>query len=274
LAKKTKTTQRTKTLNQWLQGLDSAPKKLLRPVKSTLLRSLWRASAEDRQDLMWWWRVGKEINALFEDDLHYSASLMELLADALQPDRNEEQKGPVTLLYQIRKFAQVYSTEKQVRRLAEHCATGDISLQHVRFLLTVDSTRNSKTRDAFLKECLAKKWPANALYRRIQDDKRAFIRFGGRRPQVRTTTNPALAARDIAVRAEAWEASLEAYFGGDTALFQSIPASRQNQELVRELKAALEGLEKVGEWTQKGRNTLKPMVIAMERSTRKANRAR
>jgi hypothetical protein len=220
---------------------------------------------------MWWWRVGKEINALFEEESRYSASLMELLADALQPDRKKEQKGPVTLIYQIRKFAQTYPTQSQAQRLAKHCAAGRMTLQHVRFLLTVDPERNSKTRGAFLKECLAQRWPANELYRRIQDDKRAFIRFGGRRPQVRTTTNPALAARDIAVRARAWEASLEAYFGDDNGPFQDIDLN--DQELVRELTAAIMGLGKVAKLAQKGTKILRLKTNPEEPSTRKASRS-
>lgn len=232
-------------------------RKALQPRLDELLR-LYREPRTT--DLGWWHAVGVCVNDLLPSDRREYGLSIESIADKLKPGRDRNTKKLTVFLYRFRDFAMKFR-KTDVRKLEARIRAGQISADHVTYLLSVNRS-NSKTRQTFLDEAAKNGWSANRLRRAIQDDKRQGLsKCGGRRPQPRTTTNPAIAARDIVVQARRWSTCHDQYFG-NSGLLKKLPKSN-SPLLLRELEAALAGLREVAKQAAEARNILKPIVEKM-----------
>lgn len=213
--------------------------KALKPRLDELLR-LYRKPRT--RDIGWWHAVGVCLNDLVPSDCRKYGLSIESIADKLKPGRDRNTKKLTVFLYRFRDFAVKYR-KSDVRKLEAKIQAGEISADHVTYLLSVNQS-NSKTRQTFLDEAVKHVWSANRLRRAIQDDKlEGLTKCGGRRPKPRTTINPAIAARDIVVQARRWTTCHKEYFANDGLL---IAISKPNSsQLLRELEAALDGLRTV-----------------------------
>ena len=125
-------------------------------------------------------------------------------------------------------------------------------------LLTLEKS-SRKARAKLLAECVANGWSTNELKRRIQGKKKHLSSFGGRKSHARTTSNPALAARDIIVRAMGWAECFKSYFeipDGPLAKSPDDPSDR----LRAELEKALEVLPQVARQAKEAQKLLEPIV--------------
>lgn len=198
-----------RTFDEWHAQLPKKEQETLKPYRDKLLRLYGKQSTTD---IGWWHAMGVCLDRLLPGCRNRDgASFIELIADKLEPGRNRETKRLTVMLYRCRSFATKYGAA-EVRDLKAKIAAGQITTDHVTYLLSVNKS-NSKTRDSLLSDAVENRWSANQLRRAIQDDRQALSKCGGRRPEPRTTTNPAIAARDIIVQARRWSACHTEYFG-------------------------------------------------------------
>jgi len=236
------------------------------------LRDLFETAQKD--DLLWWHRAGLcVLNLSPPDDQRYKQRFMEWLADQLDPGRDPARKSIVTFLYQLRELTRKLD-QTEVDALAARIKGGELSIQHVANLLTVDEKLNTKTRARFLRECLKHGWSSNELLRQIRANKQGIASRGGRRAQVRPAASPAAAAQDIVVLANRWKAR-EPYFA-DQGPLAAIPScksragmsqaqrERKQRQLIQqalpEMEKALKQLQEVLQLARTGKSTLQRTI--------------
>ena len=180
---------------------------------------------------------------------------MELIADVLEPGRDPSQKSTVTRLYVYRSFAE-RCDKGEARALAKMVNRGELTAQHVAYLLTVEPGSNSKTRAQLLAACLKNGWGANELRRQIQSNKRHGPgSAGGRRFKARPTTNAAVAAREVIRATDILIDMLNTYFSHKGAPLQKLP--KTPGDLSRDLTKLEEGLSKVLELAADAKGVLR-----------------
>jgi len=242
-------------------------RKALQPRLDELLR-LYRKPRT--RDLGWWYAVGVCVKDLLPSDRRGYGLSIESIADKLKPGRDRNTKRLTVFLYRFRDFA-VKFHKADVRKLEAKIRAGQITADHITYLLSVNDA-NSKARQEFLDEAVKNGWSANELRRAIQDDKlEGLTKCGGRRPRPRTTTNPAIAARDIVVQARRWNTCHDQYFANDGLLI-AIPKP-YGPQLLRELEAALDGLRTVAKQAAEARKVLKPIVEKIQTAVAAAVKA-
>lgn len=253
----TDTVPARKIFDEWIK---SQPKSRHAQLERSRDRLLLLFRTPRRNDLIWWYDIGVCVLKIFPpEDKHYGDRFMELLANLVKPERDPAKKTIVTELYQCREFARKCDRE-EARQLAAKVRQKVISRQHVAYLITVDEEDNTKTRDTFLDECVWYGWSTHELQREIQDDRRpGLTRFGGRRPRARTTSNPAIAARDIVVQARAWIARHDQYFGAPDSPLRKLRRPYTDTHL-KQLEAALEMLGEVAKLSVKAHKMLESLL--------------
>ena len=250
------TTPQYGTFDDWLEQQPQQERGKLCRLRDELVRLFGNPR---RSDIRWWRAVGTCVVKLFPAaDKRRGQGFMEVLGDVAQPRRDRSQKSIITFLYWARELAQKLSRE-EVADLGKKVRAQQITMTHVINLLSIDDTNNTQSRAQFLRACLREKWSANRLKREIQGDRRHLTSFGGRRSTVRTSTNPAVAAREMIVRSESWAACCRQYF-----LVKGAPLAKRRQRcsprLARELVRALQEVTELADLARKARGILRQIV--------------
>lgn len=256
-------------LERWLE--QQAPKQVpvLRRARDRLA-SLFRDP--QRCDVAWWYAVGQCVLTLFPpSDQRRGRGFMEMLGDVAEPGRDRSRKSVISFLYWARELA-VKLGRAEVADLGRKVTTGTITVTHVLNLLAVDEKNNTHSRSWFLRECVKRQWGANQLKREIQGDKRSFASYGGRHAIVRTTTSPAVAARETVVRSTAWAACCRRHFL-DRGAPLARPCRGSDPQLSRELVQALQAVSEVAALATQAKRVLKRVVSRMPAGGTPANRA-
>ncbi|MBT6155339.1 MAG: hypothetical protein HOH82_11805 [Planctomycetaceae bacterium] len=148
-----------------------------------------------RHDLLWYHRVGQEVNRLYPaDDRGYGESHMPTLAEALGKSASY-----ADTLWKSRLFWNEYE-RSEVRSLCKAEAAGGFVLtwSHMQSLLSLDD----EDRPRFQEDCLNAEWPCKELHRRIKESREPQGQ-GGRRFQKPKDVETAL--RQLINESRTWD---------------------------------------------------------------------
>ena len=240
------------------------PKPIRLPLKKqkTFQRLQELLQQPGRQDLLWYHRVGEQVNRLYPaDDRGYGDSHMPTLAKALgKPESYAD------TLWKTRLFWNEYE-RSEVKSLCKPETKGGfvLSWSHMLHLLSLDEDRLE-----FQKDCLNAEWPCKELHRRIKEQ-REPQGHGGRR--FRKPKDVKTALRQLIQESQMWHRRYrEVWFSTDEPAIQFETGKYKSQEVAKLAAEAVELLETIQFDIKKGLLCLKALKTTPKKTKRRARK--
>ena len=252
MAKKKRSASQAFGINAWIRKQPTELQPELRNARDEL-KELFRTP--EHTDFTWWHRVGSQVMVFFpEEESRYGDSVIELLADYLDPNRvrpepdtqkgkDSERKGMTVRnrLYEARDFARAYSG-REAGRLATVRNKKDkpLSISHVKALL---SEQNAGMRQQFLDKCLDESWSVRRLRQAIQNNRGRKL-GSGLEPKSPDPQEPGVALRNIFVLSRDWVVNHKVWFDKGKPTFRQVKEKDCTKAI---LEDAQKTLKKLGE---------------------------
>jgi hypothetical protein len=253
MAKKRKTTgPNYADIHAWIRAQPAEDRaELRRSVRE--IQNLFRA--EDTNDIWWWHEVGEHVLEIFPyGDRQYGSSVIDLLANKLDPGRAPDQTRLPNLLHGARHIAAEFTAEELKELTGKRNAAGqELGVAHIKALLSVKKKRDRKR---LLNRCLKESWGTRRLWEEIQNTVGHKRTHGGRPPQRRRVPKPGVALRDISRVAADWLRYDGVWFSNEGAAFAEDCKLPSGQETHNNLNEAIENLQKVRDAADDGIKTL------------------
>ena len=253
--------RRYESINDWLKAQPRQDRRRLRS-SLTRLKRLYQNRPE-HDDLMWRHRVGSQVKEFFpEGESRYGDNVIELLADHLQPGREEKDKRVRNFLYEVRDFARAYHYEAAERLANARNANDDpLSIHHVKALVSVEDIEQ---RLSLFDKCLDQCWSVRRLRQEIQNAKGGKRGGGGRKPQRRERQSAGVAVRNISTMSRQWMDYHRVWFVGASAALGRVKRKDCDEAILKHAKLAVKGLEDVHRATGDGLEKLREFVQDLE----------
>jgi hypothetical protein len=243
-------------IREWLRYQPEKDRAELRTALAEL-RKLYRKPRHN--DFRWLHDVGLQVVAFFpKGKRRYGDNVIELLANHLEPDREETDKALLIRLYHARNFAITCKSSKEAGMLTDaRNEKGDpLTALHV---LALVSVKDNDQRAMFRKRCLKECWSGQRLRREIQNEIGRKRSYGGRKPNPPERQSPGVALRNLSLMSRQWKRSHEVWFEKPHPGLGKIRKQDCSEAVLREMEAAIEGLEQVGRAAREGLTQLKGM---------------
>jgi hypothetical protein len=212
-----------------------------------------------RQDLLWYHRVGEQVNRLYPtDDRGYGESHMPTLAESLGKSASFADK-----LWKARLFWNEYE-RSEVRSLCKPTAGSFVlTWSHMQSLLSLDDENRTEIQE----ECLNAEWSSKELHRRVKES-RDHPGKGGRRFQKPKDVESAL--RQLIHESRTWDRRFhEVWFHMDEPAIR-LESGRGKSQGVTELAAeAIDVLETLQFDIKEGLSRLKALSATRKKPKRR-----
>jgi hypothetical protein len=257
-------------IDAWIKTQSETRKHKLRRLLKELKQLVKRP---EREDFVWWHRVGIRALEFFPKiDRHYGVSVVELLADYVQPGRERTDKTVTNSLYRARQLADTF-TLQEIRSLGKkRTASGKpLGLNHVTSLLAVE---DKDERSDLLKKCLEGNWGLTRLRQEIQSRAGRKRTGGGMSPTPLENPSPGVALRDISVMARRWMAYHHVWFVGAKPALKRIPVKERDEAMLEELDRAAHGLEELRDAVDQGMERIEDLTLEVKEAIELHSRKR
>jgi hypothetical protein len=237
------------TIDDWLKARPRQDRRRLQG-SLTRLRKLY-GNRPEPEDFTWWHHVGSQVAELIpKSDRHYGENVIELLAQHLEPDR-EDFEAPCYFLRKTRNFA-----DKFTRDEALELTEADLREGHIKAVLSVE---DKTQRQRLLDECLEKSWSVQYLRQKIHDIAGRRRSGAGRKPTRPKRQSAGVALRNILVMSRQWLRNHEVWFG-KPGCFSGRIKRRDRETILEDAESAIEELEEMQEAITDGLEQLTSFV--------------